>query len=123
MADSWLYFGCRSPLEDYLYKQDLEAFVADGTLSQLRVAFSRSHRSKEYVQDLMRKDGAALCDLIAGQQGFVYVCGDGAHMAKDVHLALVEVLTRHGSLTEQQASDGLAGMARQGRYVRDVWSS
>ena len=36
----WLYFGCRGQ-EDYLYQQELGSWVADNTLTQLRVAMSR----------------------------------------------------------------------------------
>lgn len=54
----------------------------------------------------------------------VYVRGDGAGMAAGVHDALVEVLAAHGG----QAVGGVAGAAavvagwaKAGRYVRDIW--
>ena len=37
---------------------------------------------KVYVQHRMREHGAALYDLIERRGGNVYVCGDGASMAK-----------------------------------------
>lgn len=37
MGESWLFFGCRSASEDYLYGSELEGFKADGTLSHLKV--------------------------------------------------------------------------------------
>jgi hypothetical protein len=36
-----LFFGCRSPSQDFLYRSRLEGWRASGVLSSLAVAFSR----------------------------------------------------------------------------------
>jgi NADPH-ferrihemoprotein reductase len=41
-GEAWLFFGCRQQEEDFLYRQEFEQFAADGTLTQLYVAFSRA---------------------------------------------------------------------------------
>jgi sulfite reductase (NADPH) flavoprotein alpha-component len=43
---AWLYFGCRARREDYLYGEDWEGFLGDGTLTRLRTAFSREQDAK-----------------------------------------------------------------------------
>lgn len=123
-GEAWLYFGCRSRSEDYLYGPDLESFAKDGTLTSLRVAFSREDpKKKVYVQHLMAQDAARLRELVVERQAYVFVCGDGAKMARDVHGCLVEILVGHSSLgDEAKAGKYLAGMTREGRYVRDIWS-
>ena len=56
-----LYFGCRGPSEDFLYRSDLESFEADGTLSRLELAFSRDGQNKAYVQHRMKQQVSLCC--------------------------------------------------------------
>lgn len=73
------------------------------------------------LQDLVKQQGEHVWALL--QRGaHVYVCGDGAGMAKDVHAALQTVAMAHGGMSEPQAGEFLAGLTQQRRYVRDVWS-
>ena len=61
-----------------IYRKELAAYVADGTLTHLLVAFSRyeavqGHR--HYVQDNIRAKGKLLCKAIMECNAVVYVCG------------------------------------------------
>lgn len=76
---------------------------------------------QEYVQHLLKEDAAEVAKLIASG-AHVYVCGDGAAMAKDVHAALQVVLRDQMGMSEAQAAQELATMTKDGRYVRDIWS-
>ncbi|KAL6770831.1 hypothetical protein ACKKBF_B32860 [Auxenochlorella protothecoides x Auxenochlorella symbiontica] len=123
---SWLFFGCRHPDQDYLYKQELEEFEADGTLSRLSVAFSRQQARKVYVQHLVERHAHELAALLAHPAASIFVCGDGAGMAAGVNEALARVLTGPGAFASgadwKAGAAALAAMAREGRYVRDIWS-
>lgn len=45
-----LFFGCRND-DDYIYKEEMEGFLARGVLQDLQVAFSRKVKGKkDYVQ-------------------------------------------------------------------------
>ena len=121
MGPSWLFFGCRREDEDYLYKSDIEGFTKDKTLTHLEVAFSRAQADKVYVQDLIKKKGAELASLIVDKGAYVFVCGDGAGMAKDVHAALLLAIKENGMEVEK-AAQVLATMVQEKRYIRDVWS-
>ncbi|WIA31018.1 hypothetical protein OEZ86_001057 [Tetradesmus obliquus] len=120
-APAVLYFGCRRADEDYLYEQDWADLSAAGALQTLRVAFSRAQQHKVYVQHLIKEDSRSVAKLIA-EGAHVYVCGDGAAMAKDVHATLLALLRDEMGLSEGQAADELTAMAKAGRYVRDIWS-
>merc|ERR1712045_521027 len=58
-----LFFGCRSD-EDFLYREELEAWKASGHLD-LHVGFSRKKgMPKTYVQALIQKESARMAELM-----------------------------------------------------------
>ena len=120
MGPAYLFFGCRRASQDYIYQSELEAFAADGTVTQLCVAFSRDGPSKDYVQNHLSRHAGELVPLLRSG-GYFYVCGDAKHMAKDVHRALVEaIITVEGSGTAE-AEVAVKQLSDQGRYQKDVW--
>lgn len=116
-----LFFGCRND-KDYLFKRQMASFLEDQTLSTLEVAQSRVGSSKQYVTHRIRGRGVEVADILLRQGGYVYVCGDGNQMAKDVHAALLEAVTEHTELNEKESADFLADLKVRRRYVLDVWS-
>jgi sulfite reductase (NADPH) flavoprotein alpha-component len=117
---SWLLFGGRQRAHDFLYRAELEAWLADGTLSRLDVAFSRDQARKDYVQHRMAENAGDLWRWLQDGARF-YVCGDATHMARDVDAALRQVAITEGKLGEAQARDWIVALARQGRYLRDIY--
>jgi sulfite reductase (NADPH) flavoprotein alpha-component len=117
---NWLFFGDRSFETDFLYQSEWLAWRKQGLLSRLEIAFSRDQSEKVYVQHRMRHCGAELWSWL--QDGaYIYVCGDATGMAPDVHAALMEIITRHGGLTAEQAAEYVAELRRARRYQRDVY--
>jgi sulfite reductase (NADPH) flavoprotein alpha-component len=51
----------------------------------------------------------------------LYVCGDAARMARDVHAALLEIVAEHAGKSTEDANDYLNDLLAQGRYARDVY--
>lgn len=98
--------------------------LEDGTLTHLHVAFSRAQAEKRYVQHIMKEYAEQLRQLIVEKKGYVFVCGDGAKMAHDVHAMLVEILCGGDSecMSVAEATAYVGEMAKEGRYVRDIWS-
>ena len=117
---SWLLFGERQRAHDFLYKSELEAWLADGTLTRLDVAFSRDQSAKDYVQHRMAENATDLWRWLQEGACF-YVCGDATRMARDVDTALRRVAMTEGKLDEAQARDWIIALARQGRYLRDIY--
>ncbi|MEU5982681.1 bifunctional nitrate reductase/sulfite reductase flavoprotein subunit alpha [Streptomyces sp. NPDC047434] len=119
-APNWLFFGEQHRATDFLYEEELTAFLADGTLDRLDTAFSRDQRAKIYVQDRMREHGPQLWSRLRSG-AHLYVCGDAARMAKDVDRALRDIAVAHGGHDEESAAAYVKQLAAEKRYVRDVY--
>ncbi|WP_262696276.1 bifunctional cytochrome P450/NADPH--P450 reductase [Kordiimonas aquimaris] len=120
MGDAMLFFGCRNPDQDFLYKEELTKAHEDG-LIELHKAFSRTGGERVYVQDLVRKNGSKIWQLIE-QGAIIYVCGDGANMEPDVKSALTRICAEEKDISIEQADLWMTDFAKQGRYVLDVWA-
>jgi sulfite reductase (NADPH) flavoprotein alpha-component len=117
---SWLIFGNQKREFDFLYRGEIEGYHRRGVLTRLDLAFSRDQAHKIYVQDRMREHGAELWRWLQEGAHF-YVCGDGSRMAADVERALREVAAEQGGLSQEDAMEYVAGLAKAGRYLRDVY--
>jgi len=120
VGPSMLFFGCRHPEQDFLYREDLQAYARDG-ITDLSVAFSRSGPEKDYVQDLMRRRRADVWRLIEAG-AIIYVCGDGSRMEPDVKRALMTIHSEETDVDPGASELWMEEMSRQHRYVLDVWA-
>jgi len=117
---NWLFFGDQHAATDYLYGDEWKKLLAEGKMARVDLAFSRDQAKKVYVQDRMREAAAELWAWISGGAHF-YVCGDAHRMAKDVDLALHEIIAQHGGLEPAAAADYVKQMKKDKRYQRDVY--
>ena len=114
--------GVRKKTEDYLYQEELEGYLADGTLTKLYTAFSRDQPQKVYVTHLLRQNMEEVWDVIGNRNGHVYICGDARSMAKDVRDIILDVIANFGQKSKTEAEAFLKRMESQRRYSADVWS-
>ncbi|KAA0180490.1 sulfite reductase flavoprotein subunit alpha [Cupriavidus gilardii] len=107
---NWLLFGERSAAHDAFYREELQAWQADGTLPRLDRTWSRDGAPLRYVQDAVRAAAPQIREWVAAGAA-IYVCGSLQGMAAGVNDALAEVL----------GTQALAALAENGRYRRDVY--
>jgi sulfite reductase (NADPH) flavoprotein alpha-component len=117
---NWLFFGDQKRATDFLYEDEWQNYLAKGQLARLDTAFSRDQSAKIYVQDRMRENAAELWQWLQGGASF-FVCGDAKRMAKDVDLALHEIIAAQGNLTPAAAADYVKQLKKDKRYQRDVY--
>lgn len=117
---SWLFFGERNFRTDFLYQSEWQTWLKDGTLERMDVAFSRDGREKNYVQHRMKEKAR---DIFAWLEegAHIYVCGDAANLAPDVHSTLIDIVVTEGRIGPDAAQDYVRSLQSDHRYQRDVY--
>jgi len=120
LGEAALFNGIRSRQDDYIYREEVERFAAEGVLDHVHIAASRERADqREYVQDQLRKQSVLVRRLLdAG--AYVYVCGSQA-MRTDVRRAFVDILSNDGPVRPAQAEEHLQELETAGRYRPDLW--
>ncbi len=117
---NWLFFGDQKSASDFLYREQLEAMLAEGSLTRLDTAFSRDQAEKFYVQTRMLEQAAELWRWLE-DGAHLYVCGDAKRMAKDVDAALHDIIQKAGGKTADEAKTYVSKLKSDKRYQRDVY--
>ncbi|KAL7527801.1 hypothetical protein ACHAXR_002135 [Thalassiosira sp. AJA248-18] len=118
---SILYFGCKNRSMDYIYKDELESFNDEGTLTELHLAFSREQAQKLYVQHLLAKKAKETWSLIHDEKASIFVCG-AVKMGADVDHTLQDIISLEGGMSRDKAKAYLDKMSVAGRFVQELWS-
>lgn len=118
-----LYFGCRDADEDYLYREELARWEAQGVV-QVRPAFSQrssSLSSWRYVHERMWAEREELAQVF-GSGAKIFVCGSASKLAKSVVACVTDIwLERHPGASREDATAWLQETKDRVRYVSDVF--
>jgi sulfite reductase (NADPH) flavoprotein alpha-component len=117
---NWVFFGDQHRADDFLYGDEWLDYAGKGHVARLDLAWSRDQAHKVYVQDKMKESAAEIWRWLQGGAYF-YVCGDAKRMAKDVDLALHEIVARQGGMDTVAATDYVKQLKKEKRYQRDVY--
>ena len=117
---NWLFFGDQKQAGDFLYQEELTAWLKGGLLTRLDLAFSRDQPEKIYVQHRMLENAARLWSWLEDGAHF-YVCGDASRMARDVDTALHAIVEKAGCKSADGARAYVAKLKTDKRYQRDVY--
>ena len=117
---NWLFFGNPRRANDFLFEDELGAYHRDGFLTRLDTAFSRDQAHKVYVQHRMLENAVELWAWLE-DGAHLYVCGDAERMARDVDRGLAYIIAKEGGMDAAAAKAYLTRLARDGRYLRDVY--
>ena len=116
----YYYFGSRHQSQEYLYGEEIEAFIADGTIARAGLAFSRDGPRKVYIQHRMHEHGADLARMLWDERAVFYLCGP-TWPVPDVYEALVGALVPHAGVSREAAGEFLEGLKEEERYVLEVY--
>jgi sulfite reductase (NADPH) flavoprotein alpha-component len=119
VGPTYYYFGSRHQSQEYLYGEELEAYIYDGTITKAGLAFSRDGPKKVYIQHKMLDDAEALARMLNAENGVFYLCGP-TWPVPDVHEALVGALVKYQGHDTESAGALLEGLKEEERYVLEV---
>jgi NADPH-ferrihemoprotein reductase len=113
-----LFFGCRTPKEDYIYQDEFENAHAklSGKLS-ITTAFSRV--DSVYVQDRIREQAQSVLRLLEDGAN-LYICGRAA-MAREVGKVVAECMGKSKGWNEEESRAWSESLRRRGIWQEDVW--
>ena len=111
-----LFFGCRHPEQDFLYKKEWESYKEIlGDRFELITAFSREGSKKVYVQHRL-KEHAELVNELLDKKAYFYVCGDASHMAREVNNVLATIIAEHRGIPAEKGEDVVKAMRTANQY-------
>ncbi len=113
------YFGSRHRHEEYLYGEEIEAYLASSVLTQAGLAFSRDQKQKVYIQHKMREDASRLVKMLRKDKGVFYLCGP-TWPVPDVYATLVGAMVLEEGGSEEAAGEYLESLKEEERYVLEV---
>jgi len=116
----YYYFGSRHQSLEYLYGEEIEAYILDGTITRAGLAFSRDGPKKVYIQHLMLEDAKVLAEMLQDDNGVFYLCGP-TWPVPDVYEALVGALVKYKGQDPETAGAFLEGLKEEERYVLEVY--
>ena len=114
VGPTYYYFGPRHQSQEYLYEEEVEAYIQYGTITKAGLAFSRDGR-KVYIQYKMLEDA----ETLKNRKGAFYLCGP-TWPVPDVYEALVGALVKNQGHSRESADEFLEHLKDEERYVLEV---
>lgn len=91
-----------------------------GESFKMITAFSREGTKKVYVQHRLQEHAKEVNELLKAG-AYIYVCGDAAHMARDVNSTFGRIISEKRGLSEAQGEEIVKRMRSSNQYqVRDI---
>lgn len=117
-----LFFGCRHPDQDFLYREELESLTSGPLKGKLQVftAFSRVDSGRQYVQDRLREERELVNRTMVVEEAGFYVCG-AVKMAKAVEQVVVAAIQKSNDWSDTEAETWRLGRRKAKRWHEDVW--
>lgn len=122
IAPAMLFYGCRSPDEDEIYRDEMDEWSGLGAVEVYR-SYSRASEQSEdckHVNDMMWKQRQRMLELWS-QGAKIYVCGSRG-VAESAKEAILKIKNENdgGEASEDKNREWLEGL-RNIRYVTDVF--
>jgi len=116
-----LFFGGRHERAEYYYKDEFEAYQAEGLVKCCN-AWSRDQAKKVYVQHKITEEADSIWEHLGrpNSRGCFFLCGS-KQPEKDVFAAIIAIFKNKGGMSDVQAQKKMESLQAEGRYVTEVY--
>ncbi|PRD20330.1 UNVERIFIED_CONTAM: NADPH-dependent diflavin oxidoreductase 1 [Trichonephila clavipes] len=121
IGDNYLFFGCRNKAKDFFFSEEWQE-LCEKNILKIFTAFSRDQEDKIYVQHRIAENGPLMWDLIQNKKASIYVAGNAKQMPQGVKNAFLEIITKEGSLTQEEAVKYFLSLENVKRYQMETWA-
>ncbi|GFY68700.1 NADPH-dependent diflavin oxidoreductase 1 [Trichonephila inaurata madagascariensis] len=121
IGDNYLFFGCRNKAKDFFFSEEWQK-LCEKNILKIFTAFSRDQEDKIYVQHRIAENGPLMWDLIQNKKASIYVAGNAKQMPQGVKDAFLEIITKEGGLTQEEAVKYLLSLENVKRYQMETWA-
>ncbi|CAD0112093.1 unnamed protein product [Aureobasidium uvarum] len=113
-----LFFGCRHPEKDFIYREQLIAWERQGVVKVVS-AFSRGNTDPKYVQDAIWEHREEVAKMFM-DGGKIYLCGSAARLGKSAAEVCKKVWCEKNGKSMEEAEAWLQSV-KTDRYISDVY--
>jgi sulfite reductase alpha subunit-like flavoprotein len=119
VRDAVLFFGNRNKNADYFFGNE---WKNPSLRLQVFTAFSRDQKEKIYVQDLIRREGELVYQLLL-EDALIIVCGSSGKMPQQVRRAFMDVIEKYGGPWEsrEKVEEAFELIEKRGKYLQETW--
>ncbi|CAD8149685.1 unnamed protein product [Paramecium octaurelia] len=110
-----LLFGCRTE-DEYFFEEELKNYEKNGTLSNLKVAFSRKE-VKQYVTDIM--DLNQIHSHLT-MEGMIYICGS-SQMGRDITNRIQDMYKQIENIAPYLAFKKISELEQKQQLITELW--
>eukprot|EP00056_Hartaetosiga_gracilis_P007511 m.109137 g.109137 ORF g.109137 m.109137 type:complete len:739 (+) comp12727_c0_seq2:123-2339(+) len=117
----FVFFGCRHKDRDFLFKEEWKKMEEKKVLSWMFVAYSRDEEANhKYVQSHIAVQAAVIHNLMAKQNGMLYLCG-GVHILQPINSILDTSIAKAVGISTEEAKALREQWKKDGRIKAELW--
>lgn len=105
LGSAHLYFGCGHKNSLPLIESLLKVYVDQGTLNNLRIAYSEEESKNSPITDSMKEDGSSLWNIWKNKKTSLFICGFPRHIMESIKDMLIQISITEGHMDKKHADD------------------
>ncbi|MCU0321027.1 MAG: sulfite reductase flavoprotein subunit alpha [Chitinophagaceae bacterium] len=117
---TWLIFSEENRTSDFYYQTELQNWQAEGVISKMQAAFSKSVSIPKNLKDVILENKEEIMSWV-DKGGYIFISGLKIPTGEMVENALVEIVQSVKESTKEDALVYLKDLSRDGRFAKELY--